>query len=57
MTTGQRWEKYMDDELEQLAADMWRRDNPEVSVFLCDADTKARYRQLAYAALSSQECK
>jgi len=49
---GDAWESY-GDELERMAADMWRRDNPDTSVFLCDAATKEKYRKLACGAVTS----
>jgi len=33
--------------LEQIAADLWRADNPDASVFDCDASTKEFYRERA----------
>jgi len=33
--------------LEQIAADLWRADNPDASVFDCDANTKEFYRARA----------
>lgn len=32
-------------EIERLAADLWRRENPDMSVFACDAKMKDEYRQ------------
>jgi hypothetical protein len=32
------------DDLERRAADLWRKENPDASVFSCDAATKTRYR-------------
>jgi len=33
--------------LEQIAADLWRADNPDASVFDCDVSTKDYYRERA----------
>ena len=30
--------------LERLAADLWRRENPDMSVFACDVGMKEKYR-------------
>jgi hypothetical protein len=38
-----------DPSIEQEAADLWRQDNPEMSVFACDAEMKSRYRMKAAA--------
>lgn len=33
------------DEIERLAADLWRLENPDMSVFDCDAAMQEAYRQ------------
>lgn len=39
-----------DDELEKRASDLWRKENPTMSVFACDEEMKKRYRARARAA-------
>jgi hypothetical protein len=44
-----------DGDLERAAADLWRADNPQQSVFDCDGKTKVRYRRAVLAELASRE--
>ena len=47
LADSERVEKECDPELERRAAEMWRADNPNQSVFDCDEETKIRYRRKA----------
>lgn len=44
---------YWEDTVERAAADLWRRENPTMSVFSCDAEMKKLYRARALKLLST----
>lgn len=43
------------DRIERIAADMWRAENPETSVFACDIQTKKKYRKRAQAEIKRNQ--
>ena len=48
------WLAENDAEIENLAADLWRLENPSMSVFECDFKMKEEYRKRAIEILQKE---